>query len=61
MKTTKEGYKTAQVLISCAEFKKDEFVNVKYDFTDENNMDWYLLGPNQNVAYPANHLTRFTF
>ena len=61
MKTKKEGYKTAQVLISSGGFVKGEFVSVKYYWTDENNTDWYLIGLHGNVVLPSHHLTRFTF
>jgi hypothetical protein len=61
MKTAKEGYKTAQTTVACADFGKGEFVTVKYYWTDEKGMDWYLIGLHGNTAYPANHLTRFTF
>jgi hypothetical protein len=61
MKTAKERYKTAQTTVACADFGKGEFVTVKYYWTDEKGMDWYLIGLHGNTAYPANHLTRFTF
>ena len=60
----KIGYKTAQAIINCQDFKAGDFVHVKYYFTDEKNIDWYLAGSNAaNLfsAYPAHHLTRFTF
>jgi hypothetical protein len=61
MKTKKELYKTAQTLIACAEFGKGEFVSVKFYWTDEKGIDWYLIGCHGNTVYPSNHLTRFTF
>ena len=61
MKTTKEGYKTAQVLIGSGGFANGEFVTVKYYWTDEKGIDWYLIGLHGNVVLPSHHLTRFTF
>lgn len=61
MKKKQEFYKTAQLLASSHGFNKGEFVTVKYYWTDEKGMDWYLIGLHGNTAYPANHLTRFTF
>ena len=61
MKTKQELYKTAQTLTACADFREGEFVSVKFYFTDEKGIDWYLIGSHGRIAYPAHHLTRFTF
>lgn len=64
MKSKKEGYKTAQTTIGTIGIKEGEFVSVKYYFTDSDNVDWYEIGRNSAnlfTAYPAHHLTRFTF
>ena len=60
MKTVKERYKTAQLLVSSNDFKAGEFVEVKYYWTDENGVDWYLIGMHGNTVYPEHHLTRLT-
>jgi hypothetical protein len=52
-----ELYTTAKALISCANFKQGDFVSVKYYFTDEQGVDWYMC--NAAVAYPENHLINF--
>lgn len=59
MKRKEELYRTAQALVSCAHFEKGDFVSVKYYFTDEKGVNWYIC--NGKVAYPQNHLTRFCF
>ena len=60
MKTVKERYKTAQLLVSSNGFNAGEFVTVKYYWTDENGVDWYLIGMHGNTVYPEHHLTRLT-
>ena len=50
-------YTTARATISCYHFKKDSWVSVKYEFTAENGIHWFLC--NNVVMYPDKHLTRF--
>ena len=56
-----ELYRTARVKVSCHEFSVGEFVSVKYEYTDNNGVNWYLLGMHGNTVYPEHHLDRLTF
>lgn len=50
-------YCTAIANIACYHFQAGDYVSVKYDFTDDNGVHWFLC--NDKVMYPDHHLTRF--
>ena len=52
-------YCTAIATISCYHFEAGKRVYIKYDFTDENGVHWFLC--NDKVIYPDHHLARFLF
>ena len=60
-----KSYKTATALIACSAFSAGDTVSVHYYYTDETGMDWYdcyvTPGIDNEVMYPAKHLTNFAF
>ena len=52
-------YCTAIATLPCYYFQEGERVSVKYEFTAENGVHWFLC--NGHVIYPEHHLSRFLF
>lgn len=55
-------FRTAQALVACRHFQVGEFVSVKYEFTNSDGTDWYIVwrdDPEKSTIYPAHHLTQF--
>ena len=63
--TKRELYKTARAAISCAKFKKDDFVSVEYSHQESNGVHWFKIDRSQHgpiecpVYYPEHHLYNF--
>lgn len=58
---TRELYRTAKAVISCAYFKRDDFVSIKFSRIDENGIAWYEVSKDgaRSTMYPEHHLTNF--
>ena len=57
VKDKRHYYKTAKALIGCANFKKGDFVSVKYADQYQFGTHWYEV--NGSTMYPEHHLTEF--